>query len=86
MVNWVEKASFEKILQLLEIFEYEQHHEVLFTLKNLGDLSRNLAPYSISVIPQFLPTTIVEREHYVTVDLLNLLSGSSSPTKEQEGG
>ena len=84
LVNWVEKASFEKIRKLLEISEREQHHQVLLTLKNLGDLSRILAPYSVPVIPRPLPTKIVEGEHYVTVDLLNLLPGSSSPTKEPE--
>ena len=32
LVNWVEKASFEKIQKLLEISERERHHEVLITL------------------------------------------------------
>ena len=44
LVNWVEKASFEKMRKLLEIFEWERHHEVLLALQNLNDLSRNLAP------------------------------------------
>ena len=84
LVNWVEKASFEKIRKLLEIFERERHHEVLLTLKNLGDLSHNPAPYSVPVIPRPLRTKIMEREHYVAADLLNLLSGSSSLGREQE--
>ena len=84
LVNWVEKASFENIRKLLEIFEWERHHEVLLTLKNLGDLSRNPAPYNVLVILRPLPTKIVDREHYVTADLLNLLSGSSSPGREPE--
>ena len=84
LVNWVEKASFEKIGKLLEIFEWEQHHEVLLTLKNLGDLSHNPAPYIVSVISRPLPIDIVEVEHYVTADLLNLLPGSSSPAREPE--
>ena len=82
LINWVEKASFEKIQKLLEISELERHHEVLLTLKNLGDLSHNSAPYSIPVIPCPLLTEIVEGEHYVTVDLLNLLPGSSSLARE----
>ena len=68
----------------MEISERERHQEVLLTLKNLGDLSCNPAPYNISIIPCPLPTEIVEGEHYVTADLLNLLSGSSSPAKELE--
>ena len=58
LVNWVEKANFEKIQKLLEIFERERHHEVLLTLKNLGDLSHNPAPYSVAVIPRPLPTKL----------------------------
>ena len=82
LVNWVEKASFEKIRKLLEISEPERHHLVLLTLKNLGDLSRNLAPYSVPVILRPLPTEIVEEEHYVNANLLNLLPGSSSLARE----
>ena len=84
LVNWVEKASFEKICKLLEISERERHYEVLLTLKNLGDLSWNPAPYSVSVIPRPLPIEIVEEEHYITAVLLNLLLGNSSPTREPE--
>ena len=74
--------SFEKIRKLLEISKRERHHEVLLTLKNLGNLSRNPAPYYVSVIPRPLPTEIVEGEHHVTADLLNLLLDSSSPARE----
>ena len=84
MVNWVEKDNFEKIRRLLEISEREQYHKVLLTLQNLNDLSRNPAPYSVPVIPRPLPTEIMEMEHYVTVDLLNLLPDSSSLSREQE--
>ena len=66
----------------MEISELERHHEVLLTLQNLNDLSRNPAPYSIPVISRPLPTKIVEGEHYVTIDLLNLLPSSSSPSRE----
>ena len=82
LVNWVEKASFEKIQKLLEIFERERHHEVLLTLKNLGDLSRNPTPYSVSIISRPLPTEVVEGEYYVTANLLNLPLGSLSLAKE----
>ena len=80
----MENASFEKIWKLLEISKQKQHHKVLLTLKNLGDLSRNPVPHSVPVIPHPLPTKIVEGEHYVTTDLLNLLPGSSSPAREPE--
>ena len=56
LVHWVERASFKKILRLLEISEQERHHEVLLTMKNLYDLSRHPTPYSVPIIPRPLPS------------------------------
>ena len=74
----VERANFEKIRRLLEIFEQKRHYEVLLTLKNLHDLSCHPSPYSVLIIPYPLPSEIVEGEHFITTDLLNLIPGSSS--------
>ena len=56
LVNWVEKASFKKIQRLLEISEWERHHEILLTTKNLRELSCNPSPYIIPVISHPLLT------------------------------
>ena len=80
----MEKARFKKIQRLLEIFEREWHHEILLTTKNLRELSRSPSPYIIPVIPCPFPAEIVEGEHYIIADLLNLASGSSSPAKNSE--
>ena len=77
-MQWVEKASLEKIRRLLEVSEQECHCEVLLTLKNLADMRRSLAPYSLPIIPRSLPSEIVGREHFVTTDLLDLLTGCES--------
>ena len=69
---------------MLEISELERHHEILLTAKNLRELSLNPSPYIIPVILSPLPVEIVEGEHYVIVDLLNLASGSSSLAKDFE--
>ena len=37
-MQWVEKASLEKIRRLLEVSEQERHCEALLTLKNLADV------------------------------------------------
>ena len=74
-MQWVEKASLEKIRRLLEVFEHERHCEVLLTLKNLADVRRSPAPYSLPIIPRLLPSEIVGEEHFVTTDLLDLLAG-----------
>ena len=84
LVHWVERASFKKIRRFLEIFEQEQHYEVLLTVKNLHDLSRHSTPYSVSIILHPLASEIVEGEHFVTADLLNLIPDSLSLARESE--
>ena len=81
-MHWVERSSFEIIRRLLEIFEQERNHEVLLFVKNLHDLSRHPSPYNVPIIPPPLPLEVVEGEHFVTEDLLNLIPGSSSSTRE----
>ena len=80
----MEKARFKKIQKLLEISEREWHHESLLTARNLHELSRSPSPYIIPVIPHPLPIEIVEGEHYVIVNLLNLAPGSLSLAKTSE--
>ena len=83
-MNWVEKARFKKIQKLLEISERERHHEILLIVRNLRELSHSPYPYILPVIPHPLPIEIVEGEHYVIADLLNLASSSSSLAKNLE--
>ena len=80
----MEKTSFKKIQRLLEISERERNHEILLTAKNLCELSCSPSPYIILVIPCPLPVEIVEGEHYIIADLLNLAPGNSSPAKNSE--
>ena len=82
--NWVEKDGFKKIKKLLEIFEWERHHEILLTVKNLCELSLNPSFYTLPVIPRPLPAKVVEGEHHVIADLLTLVPGSSSPAQTSE--
>ena len=78
----MEKASLEKIHWLLGIFEQERHYEVLLTLKNLADVRRNPAPYSLLIIPRPLPSEIVDGERFIIVDLLNLTAGGASSSRD----
>ena len=78
------KANLEKIRRLLEVSEQERHYEVLLTLKNLVDVRRNPAPYSLPIIPRALPLEIVDGEHFVTSDLLSLLAGRVPSTRDPE--
>ena len=69
---------------MLEISERERHHKILLTTKNLRELSRSPSSYIIPVIPRLLPAEIVEGEHYVIADLLNLAPGNLSLAKNFE--
>ena len=83
-MQWVEQASLEKIRRLLEVSEQERHCEVLLTLKNLADVRRSPAPYSLPIIPCSLPSEIVGREHFITIDLLDLLAGRAPSPRDPE--
>ena len=83
-MQWVEKASLEKIRRLLEVSEQERHCEVLLTLKNLDDVSRSPAPYSLPIIPRSLPSEIVSGENFVTVDFLDLLAARAPSSGDPE--
>ena len=64
LVNWVKKASLERIRRLLEITEAERNHELLLSVKNLRELGANPFSYIVPVIPCPLPTELVKREHF----------------------
>ena len=68
----------------MEVFEHERHYEVLLTLKNLAYVRRRLTPYNLPIIPRSLPLENVDGEHFVTSDLLSLLTGSAPSTRDPE--
>ena len=79
-MNWVEKSSFKKIRRLLEISEKKWHYKVLLTPDNISVVRRNPAPYTLPVIPQSLPSDVVEGEHFVIADLRRLVSSNTRPS------
>ena len=81
-MKWVEKSSIEKICRLLEIFERERHYLVLLTRENISTVRRNLAPYTLPVIPRPLPSIVVEGEHFVFVDVRRLAFDDVSSSRD----
>ena len=77
-LEWVEKASFEKIRRLLEVSEWERHYKVLLTSKNLADVRCNSSCYNLPIIPRPMPSKVVAGKHFVIVDLLRLISRDAS--------
>ena len=74
----------EKLERQVGTVGRERHYEVLLTLKNLVDVRRSPAPYSLPIIPRSLPLEIVDGEHFVTSDLLSLLAGHAPSTMDLE--
>ena len=74
----MEKARLDHIRRLLEIIEGERNHELLLSIKNLQELGTNPFPYIVSVILCPLPEELIKVEHFILVDLLKSISGSSS--------
>ena len=77
----------ENIRWLLEITEAERNHELLLTVKNLREFGGSPFPYIIPIVFLLLPAEVIEGEHFVLVDLLKLVPGSSSqptPAKENQ--
>ena len=68
----------------MEVSEQERHCEVLLTLKNLADVRRSPAPYSLPIIPRLLPSEIVGEEHFVTTYLLDFLEGRTPSPGDPE--
>ena len=81
MLNCIEKPSIKKIRRLLEISEWEHHYRVLLTPENINVLRRNPAPYTLPVIPQPLPSHVMEGDHFVVANLRRLVSSSASSSK-----
>ena len=66
--------TFLNISRFLEITKRERN-ELLLSMKNLQELGSNPFPY---IAPRPLPREAVKGEHFVLVDLLKLIPGSSS--------
>ena len=81
-MKWVEKSSIEKIRRLLQISERERHYQVFLTRENISAVRNNPAPYTLPVIPQPLPSNVMEGEHFVLADVRCLASGGASSSRD----
>ena len=77
---------FLNISRLLEIIE-RKCSELLLSVKNSQELGSSPFPYIAPVIPRPLLGEVIRCEHFVLIDLLKLISGSSSevgPAREPQ--
>ena len=69
MVEWVEKASFDRLNRLFKITSVERHYQTLLTAWNLLAVVREPQPYVLNILPRRLPKVVVPGEHFVLKDL-----------------
>ena len=68
MVEWVEKASFDRLNKLFEIIAIEKHHQMLLSTQNLLAVIREPQSYVLNILPRRLPKVVVLGEHFVLKD------------------
>ena len=69
LVEWVEKASFDRSNRLFEIAAVERSCETLFSAQNLSLVTQEPQPYVLNILPRRLPKKVVSGEHFVLKDL-----------------
>ena len=69
LVEWVEKASFNRLNKLFEIAACEKNYQTLLSTRNLSTMVREAQSYTLNIIPKRLPKKVVAGEHFVLKDL-----------------
>ena len=68
-MEWVEKASFDRLNRLFEIAAAERSCETLLSAQNLRLVTQEPQPYVLNILLRRLPKEVVTREHFVLKDL-----------------
>ena len=68
-MEWVEKASFDRLNRLFEIAAVERSCDMLLSAQNLRLVTREPQPYVLNILPRRLPKEVVAGEHFVLPDL-----------------
>lgn len=69
VVEWVEKASFDRLNKIFEISANERNHRVLLTDRNLLVVVRESKSFILPILPRPAPKVLVPYEHHVLKDL-----------------
>ena len=59
MVEWVKKASFDRLNKLLEITVVERHYQMLLIARNLLAVVWEPQPYVLNILPKRLPKVVI---------------------------
>lgn len=84
LVEWVEKASFDRLNKLFVISSSERHHQTFLTGKNLLAVVRESQLYIIPILPCLAPKVLVSGEHHVLNDLLSYKKARAAYSKAHQ--
>ena len=69
LVEWVKKASFDRLNKLFKITAIEMYYQTLLSARNLLAVVWEPQPYVINIFPRRLPKFVVPGVHFVLKDL-----------------
>lgn len=69
LVEWVEKAPFDRLNKMFVITSDERNHQTLLSDQNLLAIVWEPQLYVFPIIPWPFPKVLVSGEHYVLKDL-----------------
>ncbi|RVW23205.1 hypothetical protein CK203_099542 [Vitis vinifera] len=82
LVEWVEKASFDRLNKLFVIFSSEWHHQTLLIDWNLLVVVRESQLYILPILPCLAPKVLELDEHHTLNDLPFYEEGRAADAKE----
>lgn len=65
LVEWVKKASFDRLNKLFMITSKERNHQTLLFARNMLAVIREPRPYVFFIIPKWLSKVVVLEKHHV---------------------
>ena len=68
-MEWVEKASFDRLNRLFEIAAAERSCDMLLSAQNLLSVTREPQSYVLNILPRRMLEEVVAGEHFVLQDL-----------------
>lgn len=69
MIDWVDKASFDRLNKLYDISVLEWDYQTLLSARNLLEVVRESRPYEIPIVLRRLPRVVVPEKHFVLKNL-----------------
>lgn len=69
LVEWVEKASFDRLNRLFKIVASEKSCQTLISARNLRAVIQVSQPYVTNILLKRLPKKVVFGEHFMLKDL-----------------